>query len=98
MTRRRGKTANRLSRVSPRDGSPDRKNFTAKQLCYLSRDDRHRSISERTHIPHHGIQDGQELAHTSHDCHFLQFALAEQMMIKMTNGWIETNRGNGCHV
>ena len=51
--------------------------FTAEQLCFLSRVDKHRSISKGTHIPNHGIQDGQELPHASHKSHLLQFALAQ---------------------
>src|SRR5687768_8827307 len=49
-------------------------------------------------VTHHGVEDGEELAHTSSKCNFLFFATFQQMLVLRLDHRIVTGGHQGGHV
>ena len=49
-------------------------------------------------IPDHRIEDRQELAHTSCDGDFLEFALRQQALIELFDNRVKSEGGQRAHI
>ena len=49
-------------------------------------------------VPHHGVEDGEQLAHGDHQSHFLQFALVAEMLVESADGGMMAGGGQGSYI
>ena len=52
----------------------------------------------RSTVPHHGVEDGQQLPHARHQCHLLRFARSHQPLVERLDGRVVSAGDQRPHV